>query len=98
MDQSWLQAAIEDFPGPVDSRRIAPKFDEFPDEIADNSAEEAEEDKVADNPAKEAEENEKRKKLKKYPHRSIQGLLPNLTNFQTKNHRMKMKTMFLHEQ
>ena len=38
---------------------------------------------------------QKLNKLKKYPHQSIQeGLLPNLTNFQTK----KMKTMFLHEQ
>ena len=36
MDQSWLQAALEDFPGPVDSRRIAPKFDEFPDENDEN--------------------------------------------------------------
>ena len=48
MDQSWLQAALEDFPRPVDLR-IAPKFDEFPDE-------------------------------------------------KLENHRLKMKTMFLHEQ
>ena len=35
MDQSWLQAALEDFPRPVDSR-IALKLDEFPDEKLEN--------------------------------------------------------------